>query len=240
MRNKGIGIRILGFAACAATTVVCVVCYGALPPKRAEAQMCVGDCNGDGSVTVDEIVTMVNIALGEANVSTCLAGDPSGDGSITVDEILQAVNNALIGCGGTGACTKATATVLLDYDPLSIPDLAGIRLTLDYPTASVGIPGSDGDESVTERVTDVSGAGGSLDAQDLDTNSDGTDDQLSTSYVVFGASLSPGDFETVEFDCVGDTAPPAGDFTCNVPDASDGTGFPVSGVVACSVQVSAQ
>ena len=59
---------------------------------------CVGNCNGDSSVTVDELLTMVNIALGNANVSSCLAGDSNHDTQITVDEILTAVNNALNGC----------------------------------------------------------------------------------------------------------------------------------------------
>ena len=62
------------------------------------AAPCVGDCNGDGSVTVDEIITMVNIALGNAPVTACEAGDANHDGQITVDEILAAVNNALNGC----------------------------------------------------------------------------------------------------------------------------------------------
>jgi hypothetical protein len=61
---------------------------------------CVGDCSGDHSVTVDELLAMVNIALGNANVSTCLAGDANHDNKITVDEILTAVNNALNGCSG--------------------------------------------------------------------------------------------------------------------------------------------
>lgn len=60
--------------------------------------VCTGDCNGDGSVTIDEIVTMVNVALGSADVSVCLAGDASGDGTITVEEIIAAVNKALGGC----------------------------------------------------------------------------------------------------------------------------------------------
>ncbi len=60
---------------------------------------CVGDCNGDGQVTVDEILTMVNIALGNGDVMGCSAGDANSDGQITVDEILTAVNNALNGCG---------------------------------------------------------------------------------------------------------------------------------------------
>jgi hypothetical protein len=59
---------------------------------------CVGDCNDDGRVTVDELVRAVNIALGNSFVSTCRQVDPSGDGQVTVDEILQAVNAALTGC----------------------------------------------------------------------------------------------------------------------------------------------
>ncbi len=34
---------------------------------------CVGDCGGDCEVTVDEIVTFVNIALGTASTSVCSA-----------------------------------------------------------------------------------------------------------------------------------------------------------------------
>ena len=60
---------------------------------------CAGDCSGDGQVTVDEILTLVNIALGNTPVTTCEAGDANHDGQITVDEILTAVNNALNGCG---------------------------------------------------------------------------------------------------------------------------------------------
>jgi hypothetical protein len=62
--------------------------------------LCVGDCNGDGVVTVDELLTMVNIALGNDEVSTCEPGDLNQDSQITVDEILTAVNNALNGCPG--------------------------------------------------------------------------------------------------------------------------------------------
>jgi pimeloyl-ACP methyl ester carboxylesterase len=61
---------------------------------------CTGDCDGGGKVTVNEIIIMVNIALGNADVSACRAGDASQDGQITVDEILTAVNNALNGCSG--------------------------------------------------------------------------------------------------------------------------------------------
>jgi hypothetical protein len=62
------------------------------------ASPCVGDCNSDDTVTVDEILTLVNIALGNLELSTCEDGDGNGHGQITVDEILTAVNNALNGC----------------------------------------------------------------------------------------------------------------------------------------------
>src|SRR3990172_2298118 len=59
---------------------------------------CIGDCNRSGSVTVDKILTTVNIALGMADVSQCIPGDSNCDSTISVDEILGAVNNALNGC----------------------------------------------------------------------------------------------------------------------------------------------
>jgi hypothetical protein len=59
---------------------------------------CAGDCRRDGMVTVDELLIMVNIALGAVPTSTCLVGDANQSGEITVDEILVAVNHALSGC----------------------------------------------------------------------------------------------------------------------------------------------
>lgn len=68
------------------------------PALSPTAGACTGDCSRDGSVTVDEIVVMVNIALGVFDVSSCPPGDPSGDGTVTVDEILRAIQHALGGC----------------------------------------------------------------------------------------------------------------------------------------------
>jgi hypothetical protein len=59
---------------------------------------CVGDCGETGVVDVANILTAVNIALGNVPVYACMAGDANGDGQITVDEILTAVSNALNGC----------------------------------------------------------------------------------------------------------------------------------------------
>jgi len=59
---------------------------------------CAGDCNGDGAVTINELLTMVNVALGTTAVTACEAGDVNGNGEITINEILAAVNHALGTC----------------------------------------------------------------------------------------------------------------------------------------------
>ena len=72
---------------------------GAYEADAVAAPACTGDCDGKGSVTVDELITMVNIALGSAEMSACKAADANGDGRISVDELIEAVNRALSGCG---------------------------------------------------------------------------------------------------------------------------------------------
>lgn len=69
-----------------------------LAPPLAHAQACVGDCNEDRSVTVDEVLVGVNIALGIRDLSECGAFDSDGSGGVTVDELIAALNVALTGC----------------------------------------------------------------------------------------------------------------------------------------------
>lgn len=59
---------------------------------------CVGDCNGGGTVVVNELVLGVNIALLRQPLSECLAFDPNGNGAVSVDELVRGVNNAVKGC----------------------------------------------------------------------------------------------------------------------------------------------
>lgn len=68
---------------------------------------CACDCNGDSMATVDEILTAVNIALGNSPVGTCPEADPDGSGAPTVDEIITCVNFALNGCPAGGAGQSA-------------------------------------------------------------------------------------------------------------------------------------
>ena len=71
---------------------------GASVLLSAPALACAGDCNGDGEVTVNELITMVNIALDNQPISACTAGDQDGDGMIAINEIIAGVNKALNGC----------------------------------------------------------------------------------------------------------------------------------------------
>jgi hypothetical protein len=72
---------------------------------------CTGDCDDSGDVTVNEIITLANIALGTARPSACACGVPGG-AEADVALIIQAVNNALNGCSrasGSG-CSSALST----------------------------------------------------------------------------------------------------------------------------------
>ncbi|MBX3024338.1 right-handed parallel beta-helix repeat-containing protein [bacterium] len=69
----------------------------ALAARPAAAQ-CAGDCNGDGTVAINELIIGVNIALGTAEAGTCAAFDADGSGDVTINELIAAVNAALNGC----------------------------------------------------------------------------------------------------------------------------------------------
>jgi len=78
------------------------------------AAACVGDCNGDGEVAVNELVAMVNIALETAPTSQCRAGDANSDGAITVAEIVTAVSRALNGCSVNVSGTWVQSDVAIE------------------------------------------------------------------------------------------------------------------------------
>jgi hypothetical protein len=67
-------------------------------PAGARAQLCAGDCNRDGLVSINELITAVNIALGNSPLSGCRVTDLDGNGRLEVNELIAAVNDALAGC----------------------------------------------------------------------------------------------------------------------------------------------
>jgi hypothetical protein len=68
------------------------------PLPTATPGPCVGDCNGDGQLSISELVKGVNIALGALPVSSCPAFDCGHTGQVTVSCLVKAVNAALNGC----------------------------------------------------------------------------------------------------------------------------------------------
>jgi Tol biopolymer transport system component len=98
----------------------------ATPTETPGNPPCVGDCNGDGQVTVDDLIRMINIALELAPLCPngglgCLAGDANCDCRITVDEIVRAVQNALQGCVEFGDCTVEQIEEMCCEEPIGTP-----------------------------------------------------------------------------------------------------------------------
>ncbi len=145
--------------------------------------VCVGDCTNDDSVTVDELITMVNIALG--NTGVCSAGDANLDGGITIDEIVTAVNNALSGCGAEPPPTPSLTPTATPTPGL--PDVSGSWREDQYVLRS-----SECDGDFTAFVVDavqqppvcdyrISQNGASITAVDCNANSvSGTVDATAT------------------------------------------------------------
>jgi hypothetical protein len=75
---------------------VLAMLVGFSQPASAEPG-CVGDCDANGSVAINELITLVNIALGSEEPSACVDGVPSGV-EVDISLIIQAVNNALSSC----------------------------------------------------------------------------------------------------------------------------------------------
>ena len=106
-----------------------VVCLLPLPPSRvgaADGPVCTGDCDGVWSVTIGNIVTLVNIVLGNLPAAACAAGLGSATPDIAV--IIQAVNNALGSCPELATPTltpTATASPTVTPTP-GPPDVSGV------------------------------------------------------------------------------------------------------------------
>lgn len=64
---------------------------------RASA-FCVGDCNDNNAVVINELVTGVGVALGDRDLETCRSFDPDDDQRVVVGELIQGVRAAIDGC----------------------------------------------------------------------------------------------------------------------------------------------
>lgn len=61
---------------------------------------CTGDCSQTGTVTLDDLATVVDIAAGKRSLDECPWADTNGDGQVSLSEVLHAARNADDGCDG--------------------------------------------------------------------------------------------------------------------------------------------
>jgi hypothetical protein len=72
---------------------------------------CVGDCDADGQVRVNELIVAINVALGAIATQTCLAIDADRGGTASIAELTRAVGAALSGCPARAPLPASSATV---------------------------------------------------------------------------------------------------------------------------------
>jgi hypothetical protein len=89
----------------------------------APTSMCVGDCGGTGTVAVNDLITLADIALGNAQPSACPHGIPSGS-QVNVALIIRAANNSLDGCPA-GATPTPTPTPTVTFTTTATPTPTG-------------------------------------------------------------------------------------------------------------------
>lgn len=114
---------------------------------------CVGDCNASGAVTVDELITGVNIALGSLGLAECTAFESKTDGVVTIDELLAGVNNALAGCAERSPTLTppvSSPTSIVTPPPLVTP--TSTETTPHTPTVEPTVPGTIPAPPVTPGV----------------------------------------------------------------------------------------
>jgi RHS repeat-associated protein len=129
------------------------------------ALACVGDCNGDRNVTVDELITGVNIALGTRLLGDCRSFDPNGDGEVTVDELITAVNNALSGCPPeptqtvtsprTASPTEQTATPAVRTPTVTATPPIPSRTTTEVAATDTPTPGTPTETPAISAITSL-------------------------------------------------------------------------------------
>jgi hypothetical protein len=89
-----------------------VTLFGLVASASAQTP-CVGDCNGDGMVSINELILGVNIALGLQPPSACPAFQ-NAQGVVDIAQLIKGVNNALNGCPSGNPTPTPTPTTGTD------------------------------------------------------------------------------------------------------------------------------
>lgn len=125
----------------------------------ARSQDCVGDCNEDGAVPINELILLVNIAGGTTPLASCTPGviDVDGNGSADINELVLGVVSSISMCG-----TKPlpTFTPTPSITPTTVA--ANTSTPTPSPTVDAGEPlcGNGGEPEEGEDCDDGNNLGG--------------------------------------------------------------------------------
>lgn len=142
--------------------VVAVTLWGLASSARATGA-CDGDCDGDGIISVNELVKGVNIALGTLDVSGCMNFDANHDMKVTVEELVTAVNGALNGCAYLGefygtAALSGGRTAIFNFASQADGTVSGTLTVRDATGGSSFLSDARGGVAVVISVGSYSGS----------------------------------------------------------------------------------
>jgi len=223
--------------------VVLILTVLALRPPSASAQArCPGDCEADGSVTVDDLLLGVNIALELQPLSRCTRFDSNDDGAVAVEDMIAATLVALNGCPATPTATSTasttptpsfTATSTPSATPSTTPTvnrppvLPPATLYRTYPGHEIrfAIGATDPDGDALRYTADALPQGAILDELTGEFAWTPGDDQLGPFEIPFTCSDQGTPAETVEGSLVFKVQPPD---LCTAPQCDPETGCSIS------------
>ncbi|MDX2166023.1 MAG: hypothetical protein SF182_03135 [Deltaproteobacteria bacterium] len=90
---------------------------------------CPGDCNRGGDVSIDELITSVNIAIGSTAVDGCSVVDRNADGLVAINELIAAVSASLDGCPAPFVLPSAVPSPSPTPVPTELPVSIGPQIT---------------------------------------------------------------------------------------------------------------
>lgn len=129
--------------------VEAVLLIGALFLFPVAAQpTCVGDCDGDGFVAIEEVVTLVRVLLGESSLGLCVGADANEDGTVDVAEIVKAVRSlwrAVRPVAATGSSKKANNATMVAFASVPLMLGAHAKATRTASPQSINGEGSAGE-----------------------------------------------------------------------------------------------
>ncbi len=116
------------------------------------ARPCVGDCDGDAAVTIDELISGVRVVGGERELAACPLLDFDGDQQAGIDELIAAVAASLESCTPPAALATfagrydAATSAAGDYAPgavqrgeadVHVTETGALAITFPYGVGTV-------------------------------------------------------------------------------------------------------